>query len=71
MQRVKQVTAIVLAVLAVVIIFLNDGRVKVELIFDTVELPLWILLFIIWLVGFAVGVLFMLTLMKRKKTRAS
>jgi len=67
MQRVKQVAAIALAVLAVVIIFLNDGRVKVELIFDTVELPLWILLFLIWLVGFAVGVLFML--MKKKKAQ--
>jgi putative membrane protein len=70
MHRIKQVAAIVLAVLAVVIIFLNKDPVKVQLIFDTVDLPLWVLLFLIWVVGFLVGVLFMLIVARKKKAAA-
>jgi uncharacterized integral membrane protein len=54
----------------VVIIFLNKDPVKVQLIFDTVDLPLWVLLFLIWVVGFLVGVLFMLIVARKKKAAA-
>ena len=67
MKKAKQIAAIVLAVLGIVIILQNTAPVETELVFVTVTMPRAVLLFFAILVGFALGILVCMSFSKKGK----
>ncbi|QDU83254.1 hypothetical protein Pla163_03520 [Planctomycetes bacterium Pla163] len=57
MKKVRHTAAIVLAVLAVIVVFQNTESVKTELLFATVTMPLALLLFVTLLIGGVCGLI--------------
>jgi len=57
MKRAKMVAVAVVAVLLIIIIVQNTQAVPTHLLFWTVSLPLVVLLFVVGLVGVALGLL--------------
>ena len=56
-QRLRLIGMVVLALLAVVLVVQNIQRARVGFLFISVEMPLALLLFITFALGFAIGVL--------------
>ena len=56
MKKIKQIGAIVLAVLGIVIALQNTASVETQLLFATVTMPRAVLLFITLLIGFVSGI---------------
>jgi len=57
MARMRHITAVVLALLGVIIILQNTAPVETKLLFFTITMPRAILLMGTTLIGFALGVL--------------
>ena len=55
MKRLKLIVALILAVLLVIIIFQNHKMVKTQVLFVPIEMPLFLLLLVTMLIGFAIG----------------
>ncbi|MBY8861448.1 hypothetical protein K7711_33580 [Nocardia sp. CA2R105] len=55
---VTQWVAIVLTVLAVVFIIENRHRVEIELLAITIRSPMWLVLLVMFVVGWLAGILF-------------
>ncbi|MFF3573654.1 hypothetical protein [Nocardia jiangxiensis] len=55
---VTQWVAIVLTVLAVVFIIENRHRVEIELLAVTIRSPMWLVLLVMFVVGWLAGILF-------------
>ena len=66
LPKLKLVALLVLAVLAIVLIFQNTQAVATRLLFVTVSMPLAALLALTLLIGFAGGVLVALKVGKRR-----
>ncbi|AEF42537.1 LapA family protein [Hoyosella subflava] len=65
----KRVAALVLAVLALILIFQNTVRVSISVLWLSLEWPMWLALSIIFALGLAVGVLVGRSRTKRKYGR--
>ena len=66
MARIKLVAILVLAVLAVIVVLQNTQAVETRLLFATVTMPRAVLLLVAAVIGFALGVLSSLAVLKRK-----
>jgi len=62
----KTIGAVVVAVLALVFVFQNTGKGKVDFLFWTISMPAWIWLIVIFAAGVVVGSLF--PWLRRKRT---
>ena len=56
--RPKAVVGVVIAVLALVFIFQNAGKGRIEFLFWSVSMPAWIWLLVIFVAGLVTGSLF-------------
>ena len=66
MSKLKLLAIVVLAVLAVIVVLQNTQAVETRLLFATVTMPRAVLLLVTAVIGFALGVLVSLTVLKRK-----
>lgn len=66
MNRIKQIAAIVLGVVGIIIAIQNTASVETRLLFVTVTMPRAVLLFITLLIGFVSGI-FASMVMKKKR----
>ena len=66
MARIKLVAILVLAVLAVIVVLQNTQAVETRLLFATVTMPRAVLLLVAAVIGFALGVLSSLAVLKRQ-----
>ena len=69
MSRLKLVTIVVLAVLAVILVLQNTQPVETRVFFATVTMPRAVLLLVTAVIGFALGVLLSLAVVKRKSRK--
>ncbi|MHC4844279.1 MAG: lipopolysaccharide assembly protein LapA domain-containing protein [Planctomycetota bacterium] len=69
MKKIKQIGAIVLAVLGIVIALQNTASVETQLLFATVTMPRAVLLFITLLIGFVSGIYASMAFSKKWVTR--
>lgn len=65
-SKFKIVTAVILAILLIVVILQNTDLVETRLLFATVEMPRAAMLALAMLVGFVIGVLVVLSMGRRK-----
>lgn len=56
-SRARIITAIVLAILVVIVVLQNTQTVETRLLFVTITMPRAVLLFVTLLVGFALGLI--------------
>jgi uncharacterized integral membrane protein len=56
MKQIKQILAVVLAVLGIIIALQNRESVETQLLFVTITMPRAVLLFITLLIGFVSGI---------------
>ena len=68
MQKTKLIIAAVLTLIGLVIIFQNTQSVTTRILMITLTLPLALWLFLMLLIGFALGVLTSFRLVGKKKT---
>ena len=66
MARVKQIAALILAALALIIVLQNTQSVETKFLFATVTMPRAALLAVTMLIGIVVGILIALGLSARK-----
>lgn len=66
MPRVKLVTILVLAVVAVVVVLQNTQAVETRILFATVTMPRAVLLLVAVVFGFSLGVVVSLAVVKKK-----
>ena len=67
MRQARLIAAVVLAVLVVIVVLQNTEAVETRLLFATVTMPRAVLLLTTALVGFAMGVLTALLLMRQRE----
>lgn len=65
MKKVRLVTALVLAILVVIVVLQNTDTVDTRILFVTVTMPRAVLLFTTALIGFATGILTSLVWMRK------
>lgn len=68
MDKFKIVALVLIALVAVIIIFQNTGTVETKFLFITVEMPQVVLLAGTLLIGFAIGVLAAGRLARRRQS---
>ena len=66
MSRLKLITIAVLAVLVGILVLQNTQPVETRVLFATVTMPRAVLLFVTALIGFALGVLVSLAVVRKK-----
>ena len=71
MSKFKQVLAIVLAVLGIVVVLQNTAEIETQVLFVKVTMPRAILLFITLMIGFVTGILVSLIFSKKLKLQKS
>jgi putative membrane protein len=65
MKKAKQITALVLAVIIIVVVFQNTEAVQTKVLWATVTMPRALLLFMTLAVGIIIGVLLSLIFAKK------
>lgn len=66
MSRIKLMAILVLAVLAVIVVLQNTQEIETRLLFVTVTMPRAVLLLVTTVIGFVLGVLVSLAVVKKK-----